>query len=108
MRVEQCLHRLSVSPLTVGDLYKYTLNDSFTSVQNTVKFTVAPGRFILGLACDPKDTSSNPAVYFSNSKAFHREYRNSFGLAINGKISKASGDDLTIVQDVVRETVPFA
>ena len=96
----------SVSLLIAGELYKYTLNDGFTSVVNTVKASVAPGRFILGVACDPRDINPDPAVYFSNSKGFHRESRNSFGNAIDGKISKASGPNLNTVENVVRAALP--
>jgi hypothetical protein len=87
-----------------GVITKCTLDDTYTKVLNKVTAEVAPGRFILGMAFDPTETlesNPNPTVYFSHSKMFHGEWRNSFGDAINGKISKATGAELDEVTDVV-------
>lgn len=87
-----------------GEITKCTLDDSFTKVVSNVTSKVAPGRFILGIAFDPNETEEsnpNPTVYFSHSKMFHGEQKNSVGNAINGKISAATGPELETVKDVV-------
>ena len=68
---------------------------------SSTRSTVAPGRFILGLAFDPMDTVPNPPVYFSSSKMFHKGEKNSGGLAINGAIHRVSGGNLDSVENVI-------
>lgn len=87
-----------------GEITICTLDDSFTKVISKVSAMVAPGRFILGIAFDPNETvesNPHPTVYFSHSKMFHGEDKNSFGNAINGKISAATGPGLETVKHVV-------
>jgi hypothetical protein len=88
---------------TKGAIAKFTMNEDYSAVvKMDVSATVAPNRDVLGIAFDPSDPNpSLPAVYFSSSKLFHGESRNSFGDAVNGKISRASGANLDIVQDIV-------
>lgn len=86
-----------------GDLAKFTMNDDYTAiVRRDVLIRVAPNRVILGMAFDPSDPNPDqPAVYYSSSKIFHGESRNSFGMAINGKISRASGANLDVIVDII-------
>jgi hypothetical protein len=88
---------------TKGAIARFTMNEDYSAiVRMDVSATVASGRDILGIAFDPSDPNpSLPAVYFSSSKLFHGESRNSFGNAINGKISRATGANLDKVQDIV-------
>jgi len=64
---------------------------------------VAPGRAILGMAFDPLTTADekNPPIYFSSAKIFHKEWKSSSALAINGKIQRASGANLDLVEDII-------
>jgi len=48
--------------------------------------------------------TENPTVYFSSDDFFHNQNLNSVGDAINGKIHKATGANLDIVEDIVTGT----
>ena len=58
---------------------------------------------ILGMAFDPMTSADTPDpwVYFSSSKLFHGGSQSSSGNAINGKIQRARGANLEIVEDIV-------
>lgn len=87
-----------------GMLYKLTLGDD-NQVTHTVKSMaiaeLSGNRMILGIAFDPMDTSDNPDVYVSHSEPFHGYRLNSSGPGVNGKVSKLSGADLSIVKDII-------
>jgi IPT/TIG domain/Glucose / Sorbosone dehydrogenase len=55
----------------------------------------------LGIAFDPTDTQSNPNVYFTASKLFHKGTLSSSGTSINGRIRRASGPNLETIIDIV-------
>jgi len=63
-------------------------------------------RFSLYSAFDPMEKygTENPTVYFSSDDFFHNQNLNSVGDAINGKIHKATGANLDIVEDIVTGT----
>ena len=86
-----------------GQLGKYTLNEKFDMVLNSVITTINPNRGIHGIAFDPLEDADilNPTVYFSTSDIFHNEPRNSIGDAVNGKIQTVTGANLDIVADIV-------
>lgn len=71
-----------------GQIGVFNVDDNL-NLGNPVISTVAQHRAILGLAFDPLDTSSIPAVYFSHSYFFHKEEKSSCCEAVNGKISVA-------------------
>ena len=87
---------------TEGEIAKLTLDDNFNVVDAVVTL-VAQNRAILGMTFDPMDTADNPDpfVYFSASDLFHGGSQSSSGNAINGKIMRARGANLDIVQDVI-------
>jgi IPT/TIG domain len=85
-----------------GKIGKFTLNDDFTAVIDSMIASPLPNtRDILGIAFDPMDTSPNPTVYCTSSYFFHKEWRNSYGNAINGKIHAISGANLDTITDIV-------
>ena len=85
-----------------GTLAKITLNNKYTSVVSLVQSIVQPDRAILGIAFDPMDAGdAMPPVYISSSLLFHGESKSSSGTAINGKISRVSGANLDIVEDII-------
>ena len=85
-----------------GTLAKITLNNKYTSVVSLVQSIVQPDRAILGIAFDPMDAGdAMPPVYISSSLLFHGESNSSSGTAINGKISRVSGANLDIVEDII-------
>lgn len=89
---------------TKGQLGKFTLNDSFDTVVNSVITTiVSSARGIHGIAFNPMESADviNPTVYISTSDIFHGESRSSFGNAINGKIQAVQGANLDSVTDLV-------
>jgi IPT/TIG domain/Glucose / Sorbosone dehydrogenase len=57
--------------------------------------------FSLGLAFDPLDVKSNPDVYFTANRFFHKGTQSSSGTTISGKIKRASGPNLEIVIDII-------
>jgi hypothetical protein len=85
-----------------GTLAKITMNSAYTTVISSVSAVVQPDRAILGITFDPLDAVGElPAVYISSSLLFHGESKSSSGTAINGKISRVSGANLDIIEDVV-------
>jgi Malectin domain/IPT/TIG domain len=86
-----------------GQLAKFTLNENFDTVVESVVTTVDATRGILGIAFDPLDSADTiyPAVYISTSHIFHGEGRNSVGDAVNGKIQTVQGANLDQIADVV-------
>jgi IPT/TIG domain len=89
---------------TKGQLGRFTLNDSYDAVVNSVITTVEQGRGIHGIAFDPMETADlgvNINVYITTSKIFHKEAPNTSGGGINGKIQKVRGANLEIVTNVV-------
>jgi IPT/TIG domain len=89
---------------TKGQLGRFTLNDSFDAVVNSIVTTVEQGRGIHGIAFDPMETADlgvNINVYITTSKIFHKEAPNTSGSGINGKIQKVRGANLEIVTNVV-------
>jgi Malectin domain/IPT/TIG domain len=87
-----------------GQLGKYTLNESFDTVLNSVVVTINATRGIHGIAFNPLDHANtlNPTIYISTSDIFHNEARNSVGDAVNGKIQTVRGANLDVVTDIVR------
>jgi IPT/TIG domain len=86
-----------------GQIAKFTLNDSFTTVVSQVVATVAPNHVILGLAFDPMETGvTSPSIYCTASFFFHGDYRSSSGVAINGRILKVSGANLDVVETIIQ------
>ena len=84
-----------------GKLAKITLDDNFNIVDSIVS-VVSPWRAILGITFDPMSAGdANPPVYFTSSFLFHGESRSSAGKAINGKIQRAGGANLDVVEDIV-------
>ena len=85
-----------------GTLAKITMNNDYTSVVSVVSSVVQLDRAILGIAFDPLDAGNAlPPVYISSSLLFHGESKSSSGTAINGKISRVSGANLDIVEDII-------
>jgi IPT/TIG domain len=85
-----------------GTLAKITMNADYTSVVGIVSAIVQPNRAILGITFDPMDAGSAlPPVYISSSLLFHGESKSSSGTSINGKISRITGANLDIIEDVV-------
>jgi hypothetical protein len=84
-----------------GKLAKFTLNDNYTDVTESVISTVAQWRFILGLAFDPLDTGPNPTVYFTSNFFFHGGISSSSGESINGKVHAAIGSNMWPVIDII-------
>lgn len=87
---------------TKGQIAKISLDEDFNFLVGAV-FTVAPSRAILGMAFDPMTTANetNPPVYFSSSQLYHGGSDSSSGKSINGKIQRASGANLDVVEDIV-------
>ena len=84
-----------------GKLTKITLDNNF-NVVNAVVSTVSQWRAILGITFDPMSANNeNPPVYFTSSQLFHGESRSSAGKAINGRIQRASGANLDVVEIIV-------
>jgi glucose/arabinose dehydrogenase len=84
-----------------GKIARLKLNDDFTVVKGYVVSSVLSGRAILGIAADPMNTQSGPAIYVSHSTLFHGESKSTSGLAINGKVSRIEGANLDVVVDVI-------
>ena len=85
-----------------GSLAKITLNADYTSVVSIVESVVQFDRAILGIAFDPMDAGEAlPPVYISSSLLFHNESKSSSAHAVNGKISRISGANLDVIEDVV-------
>ena len=85
-----------------GSLSKITFNSGYTSVVSIVSAVVQLDRAILGITFDPMDAGDAlPTVYISSSLLFHGESKSSSGTAINGKISRISGANLDIIEDVI-------
>jgi hypothetical protein len=86
-----------------GQLAKFTFNENFDTVVESVVTTVDATRGILGIAFDPLDSADTiyPTVYISTSHIFHGEGRNSVGDAVNGKIQTVQGANLDQIADVV-------
>lgn len=55
----------------------------------------------LGIAFDPMDTRSDPDIYFTAQKIFHRGRYSTSGMGINGRIMKASGTALDTVVTII-------
>jgi hypothetical protein len=89
-------------------LARFTLNDSYDAVVGyTVSNVLATNKHmcILGIAFDPTEPSEladQISVYVSVSQIYHGQYRNSFELAINGRISVVRGANLDRVTDIIR------
>lgn len=92
--------RLYVGTLK-GELHRIQFIDGRLKVENWVIADVAPNRAILGIAFDPLDTANFPSPYFSHSSFFHGEWQSSSGEAINGKVSRASGQEMDEVEDII-------
>lgn len=87
-----------------GIVAKYTLDDDYNVldvVTSTVVADLPDDRMILGIALDPMDTSDNPALYVSHSHTFHGSPFSTSGGAISGRVSKLSGANLDVLEDVV-------
>jgi hypothetical protein len=85
-----------------GQLLKLTLNNDFSAVIGKISVTVANFRAIVGIAFDPMDSANpNPPVYCTSSFFFHGESNSSSGNAINGKVHRVSGANLTIIEDII-------
>jgi len=87
---------------TQGYVAKLTL-DSDYKLMDAVVSEVAPGRAILGMAFDPMTTADeiDPPIYFSSADLFHKDPNSSSGKSINGKIQRASGANLDIIEDIL-------
>ena len=85
-----------------GHIARIVFDDNFNIVDSVVALVV-PDRAILGMAFDPMTSADTPDpwVYFSSSKLFHGGSQSSSGNAINGKIQRARGANLEIVEDIV-------
>ena len=85
-----------------GQIARISLDSDFNVVSAVVAL-IDPNRAILGMAFDPMTAadSLDPWVYFSSSDLFHGGSQSSSGAAINGKIQRARGANLEIVEDVV-------
>ena len=83
-----------------GLILQIEVNEKYQVLSNMTSYAIPASssqfRSILGIAIDPMDTSSNPAVYVSHSTLFHGK-RESF----NGAVSMVSGPNLDVVEDVV-------
>jgi glucose/arabinose dehydrogenase len=88
---------------TKGKIGRFLMNDDFTAIVNVeVVATCTTNRAIIGIAFDPNDAGVPfPPIYFAHSKFYHDEPRNSVGMAVNGKISRASGANLDNIVDIV-------
>jgi glucose/arabinose dehydrogenase len=88
---------------TKGKIGRFLMNDDYTAIVNVeVVATCATNRAIIGIAFDPNDADVPfPPVYFAHSKFYHDESRNSVGMGVNGKISRASGANLDSIIDIV-------
>ena len=85
-----------------GTLAKIAFSNDYLSVVSVVSAVVEPDRAILGIAFDPMDAGDAlPPVYISSSLLYHGESKSSSGTAINGKISRVSGANLDIIEDVI-------
>ena len=89
-----------------GLIYKLTLNGQYKVTETIVSSVIKDlendrERVILGLTFDPMDTSTTPTVYVSHCLTFHGETNSSSGLAVNGKVSRISGANLDVLEDVV-------
>jgi hypothetical protein len=85
-----------------GTLAKITMNANYTAVTSIVTAIVQPNRAILGITFDPMDAGNPlPPVYISSSLLFHGESKSSSGTSINGKISRVTGANLDVIEDVV-------
>jgi len=87
---------------TEGRIVKISLDLDFNVVDAVVS-VIDPERAILGMAFDPMTTADDPDpwVYFSASDLFHGGSLSSSGNAINGKIMRARGGNLDVLEDVV-------
>ena len=85
-----------------GQIVKLGLDGNFNVVDSVVK-VIDANRAILGMAFDPMTTADDPDpwVYFSASDLFHKGSQSSSGNAINGKIMRARGANLDVVENVV-------
>jgi hypothetical protein len=83
-----------------GAIIKFELDENHKVLRNTTSYTVATSstsfRSILGIAFDPMETSSNPAVYVSHATLFHGQLE-----SFNGKVSKVHGNNLELIEDIV-------
>jgi hypothetical protein len=78
------------------------MNANYTAVTSIVTAIVQPNRAILGITFDPMDAGNPlPPVYISSSLLFHGESKSSSGTSINGKISRVTGANLDVIEDVV-------
>lgn len=95
-------HKKLYAGTSEGQIAKITLDDDFTIIDSVIS-TIDAERAILGMAFDPLATADevDPPVYFSSSDLFHGESQSSSGKAINGKIQRASGANLDVVEDIV-------
>jgi len=87
---------------TEGEVVKITLDDNF-NVVDAIITVIDPEHVILGMAFDPMTTADDPDpwVYFSASDLFHKGQLSSSGNGVNGKIMRAQGGNLDVVEDVV-------
>ena len=85
-----------------GQIAILSLDANF-NVVDAVQKVIDPTRSIHGMAFDPMTTADDqdPWVYFSASDLFHGGSQSSSGSAINGKIMRARGANLDVVEDVV-------
>ena len=85
-----------------GQVAKLSLDGNFNVVDSVIK-VIDANRAILGMTFDPMTTADDPDpwVYFSASDLFHKGSLSSSGNAINGKIMRARGANLDVIEDVV-------
>ena len=85
-----------------GSIAKITLDANFNVIDSIIA-VIDANRAILGMAFDPMTTADDPDpwVYFSASDLFHRGSQSSSGSAINGKIMRARGANVDVVENVV-------
>jgi hypothetical protein len=83
-----------------GLILQIEVNENYQVISNKTSYAIPASssqfRSILGIAVDPMDTSSNPAVYVSHSTLFHGKQE-----SFNGAVSRVSGPNLDVVDDVV-------
>jgi IPT/TIG domain len=87
---------------TQGSLVRICFVDGTLKIGGQLEVMVgSKDRGILGIAFDPMDTKAIPDVYVSHSQFFHGESKSSSGLAINGKVTKLSGANLDVQEDIM-------
>ena len=91
-----------------GQLGKFTLNEDYTEIVDSVITTVAQFRCIIGIAFDPLDNSTVPDVYITTSFFFHGSSTSSSGDSINGEIAVIRGANLDEEPEVIVSGIPVS